>query len=162
MREFLYGSALIMQIIYSVVLYLAGAVSLYLIAKRNNVKGKWLAFLPILQYYIIGALCEEYIIARRRIRFLQWIMPLLALLQIYFSMFSGFFFVPATLVANILMALFLHKFFYLFVPSRATLYAVLSLLGRLPFVIILFLMKDKPMVMSAGAYPYPFGNQYYK
>ncbi len=162
MREFLYGSALIMQIIYSVVLYLAGAVSLYLIAKRNNVKGKWLAFLPILQYYIIGTLCEEYIIARRRIRFLQWIMPLLALLQIYFSMFNGFFFVPATLVANILMALFLHKFFYLFVPSRATLYAVLSLLGRLPFVIILFLMKDKPMVMSAGAYPYPFGNQYYK
>ncbi len=160
MREFLYGSALVMQIIYSVILYLAGSVSLYFIAKRNNVRGKWLAFLPVVQYYIIGSICEEYILARRRIRFLQWIMPLLALLQIYFSLFSGFFFAPAKLVVNVLMALFLHKFFYLFVPGRATLYAVLSLLGRIPFVIILFLVKDKPMVMSAGAYPYPFGNRY--
>lgn len=162
MRELLIGSALMMQIVYSIALYLASSVFLYMIAKRNHVRWKWLAFLPVVQYYIIGSICEEYILARRRIRFLQWIMPVLALLQIYFSLFSGFFFAPAKLVVNFLMALFLHKFFYLFVPSRATIYAILSMFGRLPMVIILFLIKDNPMVMSAGAYPYPFGNQYYK
>lgn len=160
MREFLNGAALVTQIIYSLVLYLAASISLYPIAKRNNVRGKWLAFLPVLQYYIIGSLCEEYLLARHRIRFLQWLMPILALLQIYFSLFTGFFFFPARLVVGILMALFLHKFFYLFVPSRATLYALLSLLGRIPFAIALFLVKDKPMVMSAGAYPYPFNTRY--
>ncbi len=162
MRELLAGTALIIRILSDVVLYLAMAISLFIIAKRNNVRGKWLAFLPVVQYCIIGSLCEEYILARRRIRFLQWIMPILALLQIYFGLFSGFFFAPAKLVVNVLMALFLHKFFYLFVPSRATICALLSLLGQIPLTILLFFVKDKPMVMSAGAYPYPFGNQYYK
>ncbi len=162
MRSFLYGSALVFQIAYSIALYLAGAISLFLIAKRNNVKGKWLAFIPVFQFYIIGALCEEYLLLGRRIRFLQWIMILLEFLQIYFSFFSGFFFAPARLVVNVLTALILHKFFYLFVPSRATIYAIVAMFGRLPLVVLLFLLKDKPMVMSAGAYPYPFGNRYYK
>lgn len=160
MREFLEGTALVMQIVYSIALYLAGAVSLFTIAKRNNVPGKWFAFFPVLQYYIIGSLCEEYLIARRRIRYLQWVMIVLALLQIYLGFFSGFFFFPVILTVNVLMALFLHKFFYLFVPSRATLYAILAMLGRLPLVLLLFFIKDKPMVMSAGAYPYPFRNRY--
>ncbi len=160
MRTLLEGSALIMRIAYTFVLYLAMAFSLYTIGKRNHVRGKWLAFVPIFQYFIIGSLCEEYVIARHRIRFLQWVMVLLALLQIYFSLFSGFFFAPAKLVVNLLMALILHKFFYLFVPSRATIYAILSMLDQLPLTIILFFIKDKPMVMSAGAYPYPFGRLY--
>ncbi len=160
MRSFLYGSALVFQIIYSIALYLAGAVSLFLIAKRNSVPNKWIAFVPVFQFYIVGSLCEEYILLGRRIRHLQWIMILLEFLQIYFSFFSGFFFAPARLVVNILTALFLHKFFYLFTPSRATIYAIVAMFGRLPLVILLFLLKDKPMVMSAGAYPYPFGNRY--
>ncbi len=160
MRTFLYGSALVFQTIYSIALYLAAAVSLFVIAKKNGVPHKWLAFVPVFQFYIIGSLCEEYLLMGHRIRHLQWIMILLEFLQIYLSFFSGFFFAPARLVVNVLTALFLHKFFYLFVPERATIYAIFATLGRIPLVILLFFLKDKPMRMSAGAYPYPFGNRY--
>ncbi|MEE1012766.1 MAG: hypothetical protein U0L92_00400 [Clostridia bacterium] len=57
------------------------------------------------------------------------------------------------------MVLVLHEFFYLFQPQKALFYAVLSLLGRLPAAIILFVIKDYPMCMSAGAYPYPFSHR---
>ncbi len=160
LRTLLVGSALIMRLTYTVAIYLAMAYSLYTIGKRNHVRGAWLAFVPILQYYIIGSLCEEYIIARRRIRFLQWFIMIPALLQIYLGFFSNFFFIPVRLVINFLMALFLHKFFYLFVPNRATLYAAFSMFGQAPLVVFLYFIKDKPMAMSAGAYPYPFETRY--
>ncbi len=160
MRAFLVGSALVFQIIYTTILYLAASYSLFIIAKRNGVGGKYLAFIPVFQFYIIGSLCEEYLLMGHRIRHLQWVVVFLELLQIYLSFFSGFFFAPVRLVVNAFTALILHKFFYLFVPQRATLYALLAMFGRLPLVILLFVMKDKPMQMSAGAYPYPFGKRY--
>lgn len=160
MREIITGTAFFLHCLFSIALYGAAAISLFTIARKNHVPHGWLAFVPVFQFYIIGSLCEEYILAGHRIRHLEWIMILLELLQIYLGFFSGFFFLPVRLVVNVLTALILHKFYYLFVPSRATIYAVLSLLGRLPLVLLLFALKDKPMVMSAGAYPYPFANRY--
>ncbi len=160
MREFLEGTALVIQMIYSILLYLGGAVALFTIARRNHAPRAWLAFIPILQFYIIGSLCEEYVLLGRRIRNLGWFFVLLEFLQIFLSFFAGFFFAPLRLVVNLLTALFLHKFFYLFNPRQATLYAILAMFGRLPLVIILFLLRHKPLLMSAGAYPYPFANRY--
>lgn len=94
-----------------------------------------------------------------RIPHLEWVMVLLELLQMLLGMVGGFFLVPLRILVNLLLVLFLHKFFYLFTPSRASIYAVLSLFGRLPLVVLLFFMKDKPLVMSGGAYPYPFSRR---
>ena len=50
----------------------------------------------------------------------------------------------------------MHKFFYLFDPQHAFLFAVICLFGRLATAIVLLLIKDLPMQMSAGVYRYPF------
>ena len=60
MHDFFMGAHLIFRVVYTLLLYAASAVSLYQIAKNNSVPNPWIAFIPVLQYYIIGSLCEEY------------------------------------------------------------------------------------------------------
>lgn len=153
----LYTGAVI-KITYSLALYLGMAFSLYSIAKHNNIKNPWIAFIPFFQYYIIGSLCEEYVLLGVKITKLQWFMVLLAFLQVV-TTFGNFTSFVVSILLNILIALILHKFFYLFDPSKALIYAGISIFGRLPLVIVLFLIKDRPIVMSAGAYQYPFANR---
>ena len=154
MRQFILGTTYAFHLIYSAVLYLAIAFSLYRIAVNNHVKYAWLAFIPIGQYAIIGMICEEYILWGYRIRPLSLVLVGLGILETFFS-----FLFPIGIVINLFFALILHKFYYLFNPQRAWLYAVLSLLGQIPVAIILYLIKNQPMCMSAGAFPYPFANR---
>ncbi len=154
----LLGINIMFKVLYSIAVYAACAYSLYIIAKRNGVRYPFLAFVPIVQYYVIGSICEEYELLGYRIKRLDVVLCLLLLVQSLGGLggMPGMLF---SLVANIFITLVLHKFFYLFVPENAFIFAVLSLFGRLPLAIILFLIKDKPMQMSAGAYPYPFANK---
>ena len=157
--NFFWGLNLIFTIVYNVVIYAACAYSLYVIGKKNNVENTWLAFIPILQYYIIGSICEEYQIFGYRIKNLKWTLCIIAAVQMLASVSTAFGAGIVGIVAGLLIALIMHKFFYLFSPERATIYALLCVFGRLPLAIILFLVKDMYIQMSAGAYPYPFGNK---
>ncbi len=156
---FIKGLNMIFEVVYTVLVYIACAYSLYVIGRRNNVKNSWLAFVPVLQYYIIGSICEEYQLLGVRIKRLEWVMCALALLQILTRFSTVFGAGIIGLGAGIVIALVMHKFFYLFCPERALIYAILCGFGRLPLAIILYLIKDKPMQMSAGAYHYPFANK---
>lgn len=156
---FILGLNIIFTIAYNVAIYAACAYSLFIIGKKNNVSNAWLAFVPILQYYIIGSICEEYELLGLRIKNLQWVLCIVAAVQVLASVSTVFGAGIIGLIAGILMALSLHKFFYLFDPSKATIYAILCLFGRLPLAIILFLVKNMYIQMSAGAYPYPFANK---
>ena len=154
----LLGINILFRVLYAIVLYAACAYSLYIIAKRNAVKYPFLAFVPIVQNYVIGSVCEEYELLGYRIKRLDIVLCVLALVQ-SLGLIAGMPGMLFNLAANILMALVLHKFFYLFVPQHAFIFAILSLFGRLPLAIILFIIKEKPMQMSAAAYPYPFPNK---
>lgn len=155
MNSLIHGTAFMMNSLFFFAMYLAIAYSLFRIAKNNNIRYPYLAFIPIVQYAIIGMLCEEYVILGVRLRPLSLVMIGLNLLQFV----VGALLLPLQLIINLLMALILHKFFYLFEPRRALIYSVLSMLGSLPLAIILFIIKDMPMCMSAGAYPYPFAER---
>lgn len=156
---FLWGINFMFKMIYIVIGYAACAYSLYIIAKRNGVKYPYLAFVPIVQYYVIGSICEEYELWGFRIKHLSVVMCLLLLVQVLAELAVGI--APAVIgfMANILTALILHKFFYLFTPQYAFIYAILSMFGRFPLAIILFFIKNMPMQMSAGAYRYPFADR---
>ncbi len=156
---FVQGLNMIFNIVYLALTYVACAYSLYTIGKRNNVKNLWLAFIPVLQYYIIGSICEEYQLFGVRLKKLEWVMCALALLQILTRFSTVFGAGVIGIISGLIIALIMHKFFYLFCPERAVIYAILCAFGRLPLAIILFLIKDKPMQMSAGAYTYPFANR---
>lgn len=154
MHSFFAGTAYILNLICVLIFYFAMAFSLYRIAINNQVRHPWLAFVPILQYAIIGMLCEEYLLFGYRIRPLAAVVVGLGFLQIFSSLLG-----IIQLIINLFLALVLHKFYYLFDPRKALLYTLLSMLGQLPIAIILFFLKDKPVCMSAAAYPYPFGTR---
>ena len=156
---FVQGLNMIFNIVYLILTYAACAYSLYIVGRRNNVKNSWFAFIPVLQYYIIGSICEEYQLFGVRLKKLEWVMCALALLQILTRFSTVFGAGVIGLISGLVIALVMHKFFYLFCPERAIIYAILCGFGRLPLAIILFLIKDKPMQMSAGAYIYPFANK---
>ncbi len=154
MFPFFAGIHITVSLIINLAIYLAIGFSLYRIAKNHHISYSWIAFIPIGQFALIGALCEEYILWDVRLRPLPLVMVGLALLDsVYIGGILG---VALSLAVSLLTALIFHKFFYLFDPQRAFIYAALSLLGGLPIAIILFLIKDKLMCMSAAAYPYPF------
>ena len=85
------------------------------------------------------------------------VMPLLLLVQVSLSAVSSFFaFVPGIII-GIVVALIMHKFFYLFDPTKAFILAIICLFGHLATALTLFYIKDMRIQMSSGAYPYPFG-----
>lgn len=143
----------ILSTAFYIVLYVFSAISLYTIGKRSGVKHTWLAFVPFAQYYIIGEICEEYHLLGLRITHLGLVTAGLFLAE---SIIELAWFMPVLIIVAILKALIFHKFYSLFVPNRALLYTVISILGYIPATIILFLIKDAPMQMSAAAYRYPF------
>ena len=156
MIEFFTGTMLIFSIIINIAVYIVNAIALYSIAQRNGVKNPWVAFIPIVQYYIIGSICEEYKLLGFRIPRLDILLCAVFLLKLLAAPFNSLLMRMSSMLLTILIALILHKFFYLFIPKKALIFAVLSLLGSLPMAVIFFLIKDIPMQMSAGAYPYPF------
>lgn len=147
---------LIIAMLIRVAAYVITATSLYSIANRCGVNNAWMAFIPILQFYIIGSICEEYIFMGYRIKSLPWVLCGLIFLG---NLGGGFILGAVALAAKIFSLLILHKFFYLFKPSAAMIYTALCIFGVLPLAITLLLIKDTPMQMSAGAYPYPFANK---
>ena len=137
--------------------YVLSSVSLYKIGVNNNVKYPWLAFVPIAHYYIIGSICEEYRLMGVTIKQLGIVMPLLLLAQVSLSAVLSFLaFVPGIII-GIVVALIMHKFFYLFDPTKAFILAIICLFGHLATALTLFYIKDMLIQMSSGAYPYPFG-----
>ncbi|MBR5152423.1 MAG: hypothetical protein IKW60_02725 [Clostridia bacterium] len=154
MIPFIAGVSFTFSTIINLAIYIAIGFSLYRIARNHHLSYAWIAFIPIVQFALIGVMCEEYLLWDIRLRPLWLLMIVLILLDnIYINGILG---IALSLAVSLLTALIYHKFFYLFEPQRAMIYAALSLLGSLPIAIILFLIKDKLMCMSAAAYPYPF------
>lgn len=154
----LFGISVAFRVLFSIAVYAVCAYSLYKIAKRNGVRYPYLAFIPIVQYYVIGSICEEYVIRGYRIKHLSVVLSLLLLVQTATGIMGIFSAMLINFAASALIALIMHKFYYLFMPQYALTLAIISLIGgQLTLAIILFFIKDKPMLMSAAAYNYPFG-----
>lgn len=159
MSEFRISFSIILSLLFYIGIYAVTAYSLYRIAKNCNVNCKFMAFIPVLQFYIIGAICEEYVIKGIYLRKMQWIMVGIFVLKFLLQFAIGFGASILSIALNLITALFFHKFFFLFTPQRAAIYTLFAILGDLPLTIILYLLKDKPMLMSAGAYPYPLADR---
>lgn len=159
MFDFLRMIRFIVLTVLTLTSYAISSVSLYKIGMNNGVKYPWLAFVPVAHYYIIGSICEEYRLLGVTIKQLGIVMPLLLLAQVSLSTVSSFFaFVPGIII-GIVIALIMHKFFYLFDPAKAFVLAIICLFGNFVTSLALFYIKDMRIQMSAGAYPYPFGEE---
>lgn len=150
---------IIMTVAIAVLAYVLSSFALYNIAKNNGIKHSWTAFVPFLQYYIIGSLCEEYELFGVTLKPLGVLMPLLAMTEVLISVMGSFWTFIPVLILSAVFALIMHKFFYLFDPRKALMLAFLTIFGQLITAVVLFYIKDLRLQMSAGAYAYPFGDK---
>ncbi len=139
--------------------YIISAVCLHKIAVRNDINPAWIAYIPILQFFIIGKAIEEYSVFGYRIPKTQWTIFIVIVLK-YLTTLIPHFGIILGIIVTALWVLFLHKFFYLFDSRRAFLYALLCILGdvlvNIPLIILLIILRDKTMVNSPATYEYPF------
>ncbi len=153
--------SVIVYIIFYIAVYAAASYGIYKAAINNQIAGPWIAFIPVLQLGIIGRLTEEYYIKGFKIPKLEIVLPVLFLFKLLLKLLLGFkyglVFIILRFLVSALLALILHKFFYLYKPQKAVMYAVLCFIfGEIAFSVIMFLLKDDSMIMSPGAYQYPF------
>lgn len=120
----LFGISVAFRVLFSIAVYAVCAYSLYKIAKRNGVRYPYLAFIPIVQYYVIGSICEEYVIRGYRIKHLSVVLSLLLLVQTATGIMGIFSAMLINFAASALIALIMHKFYYLFMPQYALTLAI--------------------------------------
>lgn len=150
-----YSVFFVIDLLIQLAVYGLTAFSLYRIAKNNQIRYAWLAWIPFVQFSLIGAVIEEYRIFNRTIPHAEWIILLLSCSGLI-STFVPFFGWAIALAMNLLRLLFLHKFFTMLAPERAGVYTLLCVFGNIPLAIILFLCRDRQLWMSPGSYRYPF------
>ncbi|MCK5129417.1 MAG: hypothetical protein KAQ68_06180 [Clostridiales bacterium] len=124
--------------------YVLTAIGLYKMAQNQNLENPWLAWIPIAQFYVVGALIKEIKLGSTTIPRMELVLPLgaLAVAVLSWIPFIG------TLVAlayYALMVYSLYLLFKLYVPNEAVLYTILSALGL--FAIFIFIIRDKDQVV---------------
>lgn len=134
---FLIGGGFIVLLVFFV-LYLLGAIGLYKLAKNKGIDYSFLAFIPILQGYIVGVLISKFKVFNFEIPRPEIILPIAPVMA---SVLSPIPLVGALAgVGLIILNVFaLNKLFSIYVKDNATLYTVLSVV--LPFMLPIFLFS---------------------
>jgi hypothetical protein len=124
--------------------YLLFAYSLYKMAINASLENPWMAWIPILQWYIIGKIIKSLKISNYLIPNIEMTLPAASLVSIILSGIP----VIGNLIsiANyILTILALNKLYKMYKPESANLYTILSIFA-LPIPFIFLTIKDfKPM-----------------
>ena len=139
------GTFFLLILFIALVSYVLAAIGLYTMAKNRNIENAWIAWIPVVQLYIMGRLIETLQIGSIDIPQPELVLPGLAIVG------SGLNRVPliggligiVSLVVNLFA---LHKLYSIYRPDQATIYLVVSII--LPFMgpVFLFLMRnDEPV-----------------
>lgn len=135
------GGGIILLLI-AFILYLLGAIGLYKLAKNNGIEHAFLAFIPILQAYLIGELIGELKVFNFDIPRPEIVLPVAPIAASIISpvpvigVLAGI----ALLILNIFA---IYKLFSVYTENSATIYTVLSVVLPFMFPILLFVIRDK-------------------
>jgi hypothetical protein len=129
----------------SIVLYLLMALGLKKLADNRNIENSWVAFIPILQLYIMGLLIEKLEIFGFEIPELSLVLPVLTLITPLVSKISlvGSIY---SIAVYIVFAFALYKLYKLYAPENAQIYIILSVV--LPFMgpIFIYLIRNNELL----------------
>jgi hypothetical protein len=129
----------------SIVLYLLMALGLKKLADNRNIENSWVAFIPILQLYVMGLLIEKLEIFDFEIPELPLVLPGLTLITPLVSKipFVGGIY---SIAVYIVFAFALYKLYKLYVPENAQIYIILSVV--LPFMgpIFIYLIRNNELL----------------
>lgn len=147
------GVASLLFFIIGIVLYVLFAIGLYGLAKTENTGNEWFAFVPILQFYIVGKILKEVKISTYTVPQLELVLPLAPIAVLIAVSILGI--IPLIggllgLILNIALAIFsiivTFNFFKRYKGEKATLMTVLSVILFFMGPIYVFNLKNaKPL-----------------
>lgn len=132
--------SILIFILISIAFYIIFAYALYKMAVNAGLENPWMAWIPILQWYILGKLIKTLKIGNYDIPSIELVLPVASLLVVVLNRIE----IIGSLLslANFILTLFaLNKLYKMYKPDQATLFTVLSIFG-LPIPFIFMSIKD--------------------
>jgi hypothetical protein len=142
------GSFFLLILFLALASYVLAAIGLYTMAKNRDIENAWIAWIPVVQLYIIGRLIGTLYIGSYEVPQPELVLPGLAVAG---SVLSNVRLIGGLIgIVSLVVNLFaLHKLYTIYRPNQATLYLVVSIL--LPFMgpVFLFIMRnDEPVYVD--------------
>lgn len=143
------ASFFLIFLVVGIIIYVLGSIGLYTMAKNKRIENAWLAWIPIVQLYIMGKIIRTLKIGEYEIPQVEVVLPLVAV--------GGTIFSPIPLIGGligivaIVLELFaLHKLFTIYRPDQAIVYLIISVV--LPFMgpVFIFIMRNDEPVEESG------------
>jgi hypothetical protein len=133
---------------FAIAAYILFSIGLYRLARNQNNPNAWLAWIPLLQLYIIGKIVGEVSLGSQKITRLDIIMPVSPLIVgvLYSVPFFGA--MIGSLASMALVVFFLYVLYHLYkmyAPESAVLYTILSIVVA---PIMIFIIRDKKQVVA--------------
>lgn len=136
--------SILIFVLISIAFYVIFAYALYKMAVNAALENPWMAWIPILQWYILGKLIKTLKIGNYDVPSIELVLPVASLLVIVLNRIE----IIGSLLslANFILTLLaLNKLYKMYKPDQATLFTVLSIFG-LPIPFIFMSIKDlKPV-----------------
>lgn len=130
------------------ILYLLQAIGLYKIGRKLGIEYSWLSFIPVLNFYVLGAIVSQVNILGYTISQMGLVLPISVVIGAVMANVPVFGLL-VNLAVFILYIYVLVYFFRKFNPESATVKTVVSII--LPFMlpVFIFLMRnDRPLELS--------------
>lgn len=127
--------------IISLILWLIGSYGLFKIGTNAGVSYSWLAFIPIANLYVLGAVTKEVTVGKYKIENLSTILPISAIAAFILSL------IPLLggliSLAFVIFIYIVHYYFYKKLDEpNAILWLILTVLG-FPYPFVLFILRNK-------------------
>lgn len=143
------GFALFIFSVISIGLYILFAVGLYGMAKTEGIENGWLAFIPIVQLYIIGRILREVRIGNYTVPMLEYVLPLLPIAVVIADEILGVIPVLGSLLSILLnvafmifMYIVIYQLYKRYRGEKAGLMLVLSIIFFFMAPIYIFTMRN--------------------
>lgn len=167
------------SMLLQIAMYVLSAVAIYVIAWRRGLKNPWLAWIPVLNVWLLGSLSDQYqyVVRRKNTSRRKWllalnlVMPVLAGLVIGFGVYAmmpvGYgihwgdamvamgFVLPlaaAAIAATVIRYIALYDVYRSLDPDNAVLFLVLAIFFGITEPFFLFFNREKDLGMPPRKY----------
>ena len=140
-----WGALAIIFLLLGIVTYVLAAVGLYNMAKNKRLENAWLAWIPLIQLYIIGKIIGHLEIGTYDVPRVELVLPGLAIAVVVLGAVPlvGTLVVVTALIVSIMA---LYRLYTIYRPDQAVFFLVISIL--IPFMgpVFIFIMRhDMPL-----------------
>lgn len=153
------GIIVVVVAVLLVVFYLLGAIGLYGMGKRAGVKHSWLAFIPILNLYVVGKIIRKLKFFGITINRPEIFLPIATVVVSGLSPFDSL-----ALVLQILLTVLLifvqYNLIKLYRREEAGLYTVISVLVPFFYSILLFIFRNETPTYDEDDFDYDCSGYY--